>query len=116
MSDSPDPAWNEGEKPGRAPTMEARTEERVALGIVGPKLRQRGGSLTPVKLFDMSATGFRAEWPYMLERDEMVWLKIDGLELLTAKVAWHQGFIVGCHFERKLHPAIFHRVIESLKR
>lgn len=93
-----------------------RKTPRVDLWIKGPTLREAGGTPVKVKIHDISTHGFRTEWPYKLRRGDRVWLRITGLEALPALVAWEQNYTIGCQFEAPLHPAVFERVVESLKR
>lgn len=92
-----------------------RKAPRVDLWVEGPMLRQAGGTPIRVKLHDLSTHGFRTEWPYKLRRGERVWLRIAGLEALSALVAWERDYTIGCQFEAPIHPAVFARILENLK-
>lgn len=106
---SPTPPGNNGG------SLRMRREHRVDLDIEGPTLRQPGGAAAAIKLHNLSAHGFRTEWPYKLRRGDRVWLKISGIEALPAIIAWEKGFTIGCKFEAPLHPAVLARIVSALK-
>lgn len=93
-----------------------RREHRVNLQVEGPTLRQPGGAPAAIKLHNLSVHGFRTEWPYKLRRGDRVWLKISGIEALSALVAWEKGFTIGCKFETPLHPAVLAKIVSIYKR
>lgn len=97
-------------------TQNGRVTPRVDLWVEGPTLREAGGSAVKVKIHDISTHGFRTEWPYKLRPGDRVWLRIAGLEALSALVAWENNYTIGCKFETPIHPAVFERIVESLKR
>lgn len=74
-----------------------------------------GGSSDKVILRDLSAHGFRTDWPYVLQKGDRVWLKIPGLEALLATVVWDVNYKIGCKFDTPLHPAILAKIIDLLK-
>ena len=47
--------------------------------------------------------------------DELVWVKIDGLQPLEAMVCWIRLFEVGLEFERPIHPAVFEMLVKQLQ-
>ena len=92
---------------------EHRGEERVELWLHGATMREPGCSAAPVKVHDLSRSGFRTEWPYRLQRDSTVFLKLPGFESMPATVAWCSNFEVGCKFDRPLSDLIFERIVEA---
>jgi hypothetical protein len=78
----------------------------------GAGLRQRGASGVTVAILDLSTHGFRASTHLALDAGADVWLKLPGLEAMHAKVAWARGHLVGCAFERPLHPAVLQMVVK----
>ncbi len=74
-----------------------------------------GGSADKVILRDLSAHGFRTEWPHILQKGDRVWLRIPGFEALPATVAWDVNYTIGCKFDTPLHTAVLARIIELLK-
>ena len=88
----------------------ARQAERQHCEI-GAGLRQRGASGVSVQILDLSTHGFRASTHLDLQKGADVWLKLPGLEALHARVAWMDGYLVGCEFLRPLHPAVMQMVV-----
>ena len=98
--------------PRVASSREVRSEPRIELWLEGATLRERGRHAIPVVVYDLSAHGFRTEWPYQLERGTRVWLRLPGFEIRGALVAWNRQSMLGCTFEIPLHPAVFQRIVE----
>lgn len=88
----------------------ARNSERKRVEI-GAGLRQRGASGVSVQILDLSTHGFRASTHLDLQKGADVWLKLPGLEALHARVAWMDGYLVGCEFLRPLHPAVLQMMV-----
>ncbi len=80
---------------------------------IGAGLRQRGASGVSVQILDLSTHGFRASTHLDLQPGADVWLKLNGLEAMHAKVAWANAHYVGCAFERPLHPAVLQMVVRK---
>jgi hypothetical protein len=80
---------------------------------IGAGLRQRGASGVSVQILDLSTHGFRASTHLDLPQGADVWLKLPGLEALHARVAWMNGYLVGCEFMRPLHPAVLQMVVRK---
>lgn len=93
--------------------VEARREERIQVDLNGAQLREPGYRSAPVKVRDLSLSGFRTEWPYRLQKDDLLWLSLPGLQPRSARVAWTKDFEVGCRFEEALHPAVLERVVRA---
>jgi PilZ domain len=73
-------------------------------------LREPGTTKFQVKVKDLSATGFRCETSFTLQKGSTIWLTIPGLAGLEATVAWRDGFKYGFSFNSPLHIAIFEHV------
>jgi len=43
-------------------------------------------------------------------------VKFDGLQPLEAGVCWIEGFAAGVNFRQPIHPAVFDRLVGTLKR
>lgn len=79
-------------------------------------LRPRGGySAVSVQILDLSTHGFRIESALDLTVGVDVWLRLPGLEPCHARVAWVDGYIAGCAFERPLHPAVLDMIVSRAK-
>jgi hypothetical protein len=87
-----------------------RKAERQSCQI-GAGLRQRGASGVAVQIIDLSTHGFRAATHLDLQKGSDVWLKLPGLEALHARVAWMDGYLIGCEFLRPLHPAVLQMMV-----
>jgi hypothetical protein len=88
----------------------SRVSKRIQTEI-GAGLRQRGASGVSVDVTDLSTHGFRASTHLELEQGADVWLRLPGLEPCHAKVAWAKGNLIGCAFERPLHPAVLEMIL-----
>jgi hypothetical protein len=123
------PAWPpKGDSPGSPPISgeistakdagggdkKERSSERVPIEL-DAGLRQRGGSGVTVQIMDLSTHGFRIETHLDLHVGADVWLRLPGLESSHAKVAWVNGYIAGCKFERPLHPAVLDMVVAKAR-
>ena len=102
----------EGEIAMLAPSASPRQAERRAV-TVDAGLRQRGASGVSVQVIDLSTHGFRAKTHLDLQPGVDVWLKLGNLEPQHARVAWMDGFLVGCQFVRPLHPAVLDMLVRS---
>ncbi len=71
-----------------------RKSERVPIKAM-VKLRRRGHHNFTVKVFNFSREGCKLEFLERPELEETVWVKLEGLELLQAKVCWIEELCVG---------------------
>jgi hypothetical protein len=93
----------------------SRVSKRIQTEI-DAGLRQRGASGVSVEVTDLSTHGFRASTHLELEKGADVWLRLPGLEACHAKVAWAKGNLIGCAFERPLHPAVLDMILRRSGR
>jgi hypothetical protein len=91
-----------------------RVSKRVPVEL-GAGLRQRGAHGVSVQILDLSTHGFRASTHLVLHEGSDVWLRLPGLEASQAKVVWVKGYIIGCAFERPLHPAVLEMIISKAR-
>lgn len=105
LAEPPEPAF--------ATSAEDRASERVNVEI-DAGLRQRGAHGVAIQIVDLSTHGFRAATHLVLHEGADVWLRLPGLEACPAKVVWAQGYIIGCAFERPLHPAVLKMLVGRL--
>lgn len=96
------------------PQQQCRKAERKAVEL-DAALRQRGASGISVQILDLSTTGFRAATHLELEKGTDVWLRLPRLEPCHAKVVWSASNIVGCAFERPLHPAVLQMIVDTAR-
>ena len=59
-----------------------------------------------INILDLSATGFRFDSVYRFAEGSRCTLKMDTFETLGAQIVWVRGSVVGCLFERPLHPSV----------
>lgn len=98
-----------------APDQTARKSSRVVVDF-SAGLRPRGGTAAvTVHVLDLSVDGFRVDSMLDLQIGMDVWLRLPGLEPIHAKVAWIDGYLAGCAFERPLHPAVLDMIIARTK-
>jgi hypothetical protein len=91
-----------------------RRSERVPLDAI-IALRRPGQISYRVKVFDVSLHGCRVEFVEKPQIDEQLWVKFDGLNALEAEVCWIEGFSAGVNFVKPIHPAVFERLIATLR-
>lgn len=93
------------------PNRKARKSTRVPVSL-DAGLRARGGvAPVSVEILDLSTHGFRIDTLLDLQVGMDVWLRLPGLEPCHAKVAWVDGYVAGCAFERPLHPAVLDMIV-----
>ena len=92
------------------PRRRGRRADRLPVEL-GAGLRQRGASGVSVQIMDLSTDGFRVATHLQLSDGADVWLRLPGLEPCHARVVWSEGHLIGCAFERPLHPAVVKMVV-----
>ena len=95
--------------------LQQRQEDRERVNLEGPTLRVSSGTTEAIKLHDVSSLGFRTDWPHKLVPGDPVWLKLPGLEALSAKVAWELDLMIGCKFDVQLHSSVFAKIINQAR-
>jgi hypothetical protein len=93
----------------------ARRSERQVLDAE-VFLRRPGQLGYRVKVFDASLHGCRVEFVGRPALAEQLWVRFDGLQPIEAEVCWIEGFSAGVNFLQPIHPAVFDRLIASLRR
>ena len=91
---------------------ERRRQGRAPLRLTA-SLRERGRSSMPASVLDFSALGCRVEGLITGPGQEQVWIKLPGLESLSAYRMWSAGTLAGLAFERPLHPAVAARFMPA---
>lgn len=90
---------------------EQRQEARFALEVAA-SVRRRGASQMPATLYDLSCGGCSVGGALLPPgRNDDVFVRIPGLESLSTRVRWSEDGRNGLEFERRLHPAVFQRLI-----
>jgi len=98
---------------GTGSSQDSRQSLRVGLSAE-ITLRRAGQSKYRVRILDVSPQGCKAEFVERPERDELVWVKFEGLGALEATVCWVRNFEVGLEFENPIHPAVFNMLVSRL--
>jgi hypothetical protein len=93
----------------------ARKSTRVPVAL-GAGLRQRGSGSVSVEVVDLSVDGFRAQCYLEVQKGDDVWLRLPGLEAYCAKIVWTEGTLIGCAFDRPLHPAVLEMIVKRARR
>jgi PilZ domain len=68
-----------------------------------------------VLLEDLSPTGFRISGLVHADQAKALSIKIPGMQLLTARLCWSVGPLVGCEFANPLHIAVFEHLVKSVR-
>lgn len=69
-------------------------------------VRERSRSAVPAKVIDLSVEGCRIESGGVPLEGNQVWVRLEGLESLSGRVAWSQGYVAGVSFAQPLHAAV----------
>ena len=65
------------------------------------------------RLEDISPGGFRIAWLPDVRADLPLRIRIPGMQMLSARIAWQRGNAVGCAFTEALHVAVFEHLVRS---
>jgi PilZ domain len=88
---------------------DGRRADRVVVAFKG-QLKEAGTFKFPVRVLDLSISGFRFESSSKLHPGARVWLTVPGLAPLEAEVKWREGFLYGAAFAASLHPAVLDHI------
>ena len=83
---------------------------RAQLSIVC-EVRQGTRPWKMARLSDLSETGFKLSWLPAYDRTKPLRIRIPGIEMLSAKICWHEGKQIGCAFASPLHVAVFENIV-----
>ncbi len=97
-----------------AQSAEPRSGSRVPL-VLRCGVRQGTRPWQPVLLEDLSASGFRISGLAHSDPTKALSIKIPGMQLLTARLCWTVGSMVGCEFTNPLHIAVFEHLVKSTR-
>ena len=92
----------------------ARGANRAPL-VLRCEVRQGTRPWQPVLLEDLSATGFRISGLAHADPAKSLSIKIPGMQLLSARLCWVVGIMVGCEFANPLHIAVFEHLVKSAR-
>ena len=83
-----------------------REGKRAALALYG-EARQGMAPWSRVRIDELSPSGFRLTGITSADPSQPLRIRIPGLQVLTGRVCWHKGKVVGCEFATPLHEAVF---------
>ena len=93
----------------------ARSRNRRTAGIEA-QLRRIGRLKYSVALRDLSPEGCMIDLVERPALDEVMQVKLPGLETLQARVRWVDDYIAGLKFEHPIHPAVFELLLQRIGR
>jgi hypothetical protein len=77
------------------------------------EIREKGAGKQKVSVIDLSRSGFRMHCIFLIPDDRTVFLTMEGLESLEARIAWHEDDYYGCEFKQRLHEAVYDHIIRT---
>lgn len=80
------------------------------------QLRRIGRLKYRVELRDLSPDGCMIDLVERPALDEVMQIKLPGLETLQARVRWVDNYIAGLKFEQPIHPAVFELLLQRMGR
>lgn len=86
--------------------------ERVGVSILC-EVRQGTRPWKMARLEDLSTGGFRIGWFPEASPGMPLRIRIPGMQLLSARIAWQKDKTVGCEFTDPLHVAVFEHIARS---
>jgi hypothetical protein len=98
-----------------ATTTELTRENLRAPLCLGCEVRQGTRAWQRVVLEDLSATGFRISGLAHPDPAKLLSIRIPGMQLLSTKIRWNTGAVVGCEFTAPLHVAVFDHLVRTAR-
>jgi hypothetical protein len=77
-------------------------------------VRERSRTAIPATASDFSASGIGIRSHFSALPGNHIWVKVNGLESLSGRVAWSNGSVAGIEFEIPLHPAVTQRFVPNV--
>ena len=113
MTDQPDTTqFGQPQPNDPAARGHSRTAPRKALRIVCD-VRQGIGPWRRLSLYDLSPGGFCIARFGPANPYQPVRIRIPGLQVLSANVAWQENDAIGCAFISPLHDAVFDHLVRG---
>lgn len=78
-------------------------------------IQQSGNKLSRVTLSNISASGFRMTSKRNLDPLQPIFIRIPGIQSLSATIRWEGFKDYGCQFSQTLTPKVFDRLLSKLK-
>lgn len=92
-------------------SVQSRSANRAEL-VLSCEVRQGTRAWQRVVLEDLSASGFRISGLAHPDSTKALSIRIPGMQLLSARIRWNAGAVVGCEFTTPLHVAVFDHLVK----
>ncbi len=79
------------------------------------EVRQGSGAWRKLSLDDLSVGGFSIARFGPADPTQPVRLRIPGLQVLSAQVAWQRDGAIGCAFSTPLYEAVFEHIVNTCR-
>lgn len=79
-------------------------------------VRQSNSQLFRAILSDLSVSGFKMNSYTDLDREKPVYIRLPGIQTLSAKIIWVDYQDYGCAFNSHLHPAVLEHLVTKLRQ
>jgi hypothetical protein len=89
--------------------IERRTGDRARINVTS-EVRAANCAWEKAELEDLSCSGFRMRWKPRYQVDSEFSIRFPGLELLRARVCWHDDRRIGCEFTKPLSDFVFDHI------
>lgn len=104
--------------PSHTPSGRLRTRQREAERALAPivcEVRQGVAAWRKCKLDDLSTGGFSIVRFGPADPSQPVRIRIPGLQVLSANIAWQRDGAIGCAFASPLHEAVFLHIVNTCR-
>ncbi len=102
--------------PAATPPAESHRAHSRAPIVIRCEVRQGTRPWQLVLLEDLSASGFRISGLVHADPANSLSIRIPGMQLLTARLRWSLGTMVGCEFSAPLYPAVFEHLVNQARQ
>jgi hypothetical protein len=93
-----------------APSQEREHRAGVALTC---EVRQGHRPWARIKLHDISESGFRIEWRPGFDQHKPIYIRIPGLEVLSAHLRWKRESFIGGEFSNRLYGPVYEHIVRQ---
>jgi PilZ domain len=101
--------------PTFAPETTSNRASRRAELCIRCEVRQGTRPWQTVVLEDLSAKGFRISGLAHADPAKSLSIRLPRMQLLTARLCWAAGTVVGCEFNAPLHEAVFDHLVRQAR-
>ncbi|WP_422343168.1 PilZ domain-containing protein [Parasphingorhabdus sp.] len=78
-------------------------------------VRQLNSQLFRATLSDISTSGFKMTSYTDLDQNKPVYIRLPGMQTLSATIRWNDYQEYGCAFNNQLHPAVLEHLVSKLR-